>query len=234
MNEKNFEKFLKIKGKKSSVIDRNIRTIQKFNEYIIKNRGKKIQEVNSGDIKAYVDDTEKEKKSAKGTLYVLMNYFKFKEDNDLLKYTSRLRRSRTEKTRRIFPICKFMGINKNYVKKLEDYGIMNVEQMLQEGKTGKQRKELSTKLNIPEKIILELVKLSDLTRLGYVKTKLTRLYYDAGLDSPDKIAKFKPDELHEFFVKFVKESGWDGMVPNPSDLVHNIESARKLDKIVEE
>ncbi|MGC9367146.1 MAG: DUF4332 domain-containing protein [bacterium] len=190
--------------------------------------------MNSGDIKAYVDEIEKEKKSAKGTLYVLMNYFKFKEDNDLLKYTSRLRRSRTEKTKRIFPICKFMGIDKNYVKKLENCGIKNVEQMLEEGKTGKQRDELSKKLGIPKQAILELVKLFDLTRLGYVKTKLTRLYYDAGLDSPEKIAKFKPDELHELFVKFVKQSGWDGIIPHPGDLASNIENAKKLKKIVDE
>ena len=234
MEKRNFEKFLRRKGKKPNVVRRNLDNIEKFNEYLKKYRGKEIKRATLEDIQSYVEKIEKEKKSAKGILYVLMNYFKFKENDKLLKFTSKLREQRTKKSRRIFPIRKFMGINKNYVKKLEDYGIMNVEQMLQEGKTGKQRKELSTKLNIPEKIILELVKLSDLTRLGYVKTKLTRLYYDAGLDSPDKIAKFESEELRKFFVRFVKKSGWNGMVPNPSDLVHNIESARKLDKIVEE
>jgi hypothetical protein len=89
-------------------------------------------------------------------------------------------------------------------------------------------------LGISEAGILELVKLSDITRLGYVKRKLARLYYEAGLDSPAKIAAFKPQQLHDFFVKFVAESGWKGMVPNPKDLANNIKSARKLSEIVEE
>ena len=106
--------------------------------------------------------------------------------------------------------------------------------MLKMGKTKKQREKLAKQLNIPEKAILEIVKLSDLTRLGYVKAKLTRLYYNSGLDSPQKIAEFKPDELHSFFVKFVEETNWNGMVPNPGDLVSNIASARKLEIVVEE
>jgi len=106
--------------------------------------------------------------------------------------------------------------------------------MLKAGNTKVKREKLSQQLDIPEDAILELVKLSDITRLGYVKTKLTRLYYNAGLDSPQKIAAFEPDELHAFFVKFVKESKWDGMVPNPKDLVGNIASARKLKIVVEE
>ena len=106
--------------------------------------------------------------------------------------------------------------------------------MLEKGKTKKQREELSKQLAIPEESILELVKLSDITRLGYVRKKLSRLYYEAGLDSPAKVAAFEPKELHEFFIKFVEETGWDGMVPNPSDLVQNIKSAGKLSKVVEE
>jgi len=31
-----------------------------------------------------------------------------------------------------------------------------------------------------------------------------------------------------------EESGWDGMVPNPSDLVYNIKNAKQLPKVVEE
>ena len=127
-----------------------------------------------------------------------------------------------------------MDVNQEYVKALADAGIKNVNDMLEIGNTKIKRENLSKKFNIPEDAILELVKLSDITRLGYVKTKLTRLYYNAGLDSPEKIAKFEPGELHEFFVKFVKESNWDGMVPNPKDLAGNIVSARKLKKVVEE
>ena len=199
-----------------------------------KERGKELVDTVSEDIDSYVSLIEEEKKSAKGALYTLMNYFHFLEDKDLLAHASTMRGERTKKTRKVFPIKEFLKVNQEHVKKLATVGIKNVEQMLEKGKTKKQREELSKQLDIPEESILELVKLSDITRMGYVRKKLSRLYYEAGLDSPVKVAVFEPKELHKFFTKFVEESDWDGMVPNPGDLVSNIKNARQLSKIVEE
>ncbi|GAH31353.1 unnamed protein product, partial [marine sediment metagenome] len=173
---------------------RNVLAMRKFLSYLKEERKKKLDEITSEDILAYVETIEKDKKqSAKGSLYVLMNYFKFIEDEKLLSVTIDLREERTKKSRRIFPIREFLNINPNYVKKLGEIGIKNVEQMLEKGKTVKQRKALSEQLGIPEGRILELVQLSDITRMGYVKAKLSRLYHDSGLVSPLKVAKFKPE-----------------------------------------
>ncbi|NHJ31550.1 MAG: DUF4332 domain-containing protein [Asgard group archaeon] len=234
MDEEGFRKYLRRKGKKLEVVDRNIESVKFFTSFLQKERNKELADATKEDIDSYVAMIEEKKKSAKGALYTLMNYFYFLEDKELLAHARALRAERTKKTRRIFPIKEFLKVNQEHVKKLATIGVKNVEQMLEKGKTKKQREELSKQLAIPEESILELVKLSDITRLGYVKKKLSRLYYEAGLDSPAKIAVFDPEELHAFFVKFVKESGWDGMVPNPSDLVHNIKNARQLSKVVEE
>ncbi len=163
-----------------------------------------------------------------------MNYFQFLGQRELFHHARTLRNERTQKTRRSFPIKEFLNINRKHVEKLASIGIKNVDQMLENGRTKKHREQLSNQLDIPEKAILELVRLSDITRIGYVKTKLSRLYYDAGLHSPAKIAAFEPEQLHEFFVKFIADSGWDGMVPNPKDLVNNVRNARKLSRIVED
>jgi hypothetical protein len=234
MNEQEFRKYLKQKGKRPAVVDRNVTVLKNFTSYLLEKRKKNLDDVTTDDIDAFVMEIESKKQSAKGYLYVLMNYFRFLGNKDLLNHAKTLREQETKKTRRIFPIKEFLNINQDHVKKLAAIGIKNVEQMLEKGKTKKQREQLSKQLGIPEEAILELVKLSDITRIGYVKKKLSRLYYDTGLDSPVKIAEFEPKQLHEFFVKFVEESGWDGMVPNPKDLVNNIKSARKLSKIVEE
>ena len=234
MNEAEFRKYLKRRGKKPSVADRNVSILKDFVSYLLEKREKDLDLVTTSDIDAFVIEIERKKKSAKGYLYALMNYFHFAGNKDLLHHTKTLRLERTRRTRRVFPIKEFLGINQDHVKKLAAVGIKNVDQMLRKGKTKKQREQLSKQLDVPEGAILELVKLSDITRLGYVKKKLSRLYYDSGLDSPAKIAEFEPKQLHEFFVKFVDESGWDGMVPNPKDLVNNIKSARKLSRIVEE
>ena len=234
MDEKAFAAFLKKKGKKPNVIERNIRAMKDFVDFLNRELNIQLDDTSPEDIKRYVTTIEEQKKSAKGSLYVLMNYFKFTGDKELLKCAASLRQTRTEKSRNVFLLKNFMDVNQEYVKALAKAGIKNVNDMLEMGNTKIKRENLSKKLNIPEDAILEFVKLSDITRLGYVKTKLTRLYYNAGLDSPEKIAKFEPGELHEFFVKFVKESNWDGMVPNPKDLAGNIVSARKLKKVVEE
>lgn len=234
MDEEGFRKYLKRGGKKPHVVDRNIESVKIFTSFLRKEMNKDLADVTKEDLDSYVYMIEQKKQSAKGALYTLMNYFHFLKDNDMLAHANALRNDRTKKTRRIFPIKEFLKINQNYVMKLATIGIKNVEQMLENGKTKKQREELSKQLDIPEEFILELVKLSDITRMGYVKKKLSRLYYEAGLDSPVKVAAFESKELHEFFTKFVEETGWDGMIPNPSDLVSNIANARKLQKVVEE
>ncbi len=234
MREREFRKYLKQRGKRQAVVNKNVRVLKGFISYLLEKREKNLDSASTDDIDAFVGEIESKKQSAKGYLYVLMNYYHFQRNEDLLSYAKTLREERTKKARRIFPIKEFLNIDQDHVKKLAAIGIKNVAQMLEKGKTKKQREQLSKQLDIPEEAILELVKLSDITRIGYVKKKLSRLYYDTGLDSPAKIAELEPKQLHEFFVDFVRESGWNGMVPNPSDLVNNIKSARKLSKIVEE
>ncbi len=234
MIESEFRKYLKRRGKRPAVVDRNVRVLKGFISYLLEKREKNLDSASTDDLDAFVMEIEGKKQSAKGHLYVLMNYYHFQGNGDLLSHARTLREERTKKARRIFPIKEFLNIKQDHVKKLATVGIKNVAQMLENGKTKKQRERLAKQLDIPEEAILELVKLSDITRVGYVKKKLSRLYYDAGLDSPAKIAEFEPKQLHEFFVDFVRESGWNGMVPNPSDLVNNIKNASKLSKIVEE
>jgi hypothetical protein len=234
INEEGFRKYLKRKGKRPTVINRNVRVLKDFISYLRKERGRNLDEVGTNDIDSFVMEIENRKRSAKGNLYVLMNYFQSISNEELLHHTKTLRERRTKRTRRVFPIKEFLNVNQESVKRLATIGIKNVDQMLGRGKAKKQREQLSKQLGIPEDAILELVKLSDITRMGYVKRKLARLYYQAGLDSPARIAEFEPEQLHAFFVKFVEESGWDVMVPNPKDLTNNIKSARKLPRIVEE
>ncbi|MHA1223820.1 MAG: DUF4332 domain-containing protein [Candidatus Heimdallarchaeaceae archaeon] len=233
--EEEFRKYLRRKGKKPHVVDAMIKAASDFSTFLQEERKKQLDEVDKEDIAHYVEKYEQDtKKSAKIPLYKLMNFFSFLENDELAIFSGKLREERTKKTRRVFPLREFLNVDPNHVKKLAEIGIRNVEQMLESGKTINQRKELSKQLGIPEEAILELVKLSDITRMGYIKKKLSRLYYDSGLDSPLKVAKFEPDDLYEHFKNFIEETGWDGMVPNPSDLVNNIKSAKKLKKVVEE
>jgi len=228
-----FKKHLKNKGKKDTVIERNVRTVEDFQSYLTNEIKCDLTDVSNEDISQYVNKIEKERKSAKGFLYVMMNYFRYLGDQELFSHSAQLREDRTSKTRKIFPLKNFLGIDPDIIDKLSSSGITNVKQMMVHGKYKVQRKQLATSLDIPEEAILELVNLSDLTRLGYVKRKLSRLYYDAGIHSPIRVSEFEADELYKYFKAYIEDSGWDGMVPNKKDLENNIQSARKLKEIVE-
>ncbi len=233
MSFKGFRKYLKRQGKRNSVIDRNIRTIEDFQSFLKRDKTRELLDITEKDIISYVDKIEKEGKSAKGFLYVSTNYFRYLGDQELFSHSAKLREERTSKTRKKFPLKQFLGIDPVVIDKLSSIGIKDVEQILDHGKSNDQRRQLASSLEIPEEKILELVNLSDITRLGHVKRKLSRLYYDAGIRSPFQVAEFEAEELYKYLRTYVVESGWNGMIPNRKDLENNIENARKLLIIVE-
>jgi hypothetical protein len=112
-------------------------------------------------------------------------------------------------------------------------GIVTVEHMLAAAKTPKARKQLSKQAGVPLPMILELVKLSDLSRLGAIKSVRARLYYDAGLDTPDKFVHWEPDALQQMLIEFVERTGFDGIAPLPKELRNAIARAQQLSKAVQ-
>ncbi len=119
------------------------------------------------------------------------------------------------------------------MKKLAALGIRNVKDMLEAGQTRKAREELSVKTGIPAETILELVKLSDLSRLEGVKGIRARLYYDAGIDTVEKMAKQDPQKLRTKFIEFVKKTHFNGIPPLPKEIENSIAKAKKLPKTIE-
>jgi Domain of unknown function (DUF4332) len=140
----------------------------------------------------------------------------------------------TEKKRNPFKLRQFSGVNLEYIATLEKRGIKRTEQMLIAGRTKAQRMTLSNETNIPEDIILELVKLSDLARLPGVKGIRARLYHDAGVDSVEKMANWDPEALRTMVTEYVERTGFEGIPPLPKEVSSTIANARKLPKMVED
>lgn len=138
-----------------------------------------------------------------------------------------------EKKRNPFKLKEFRGVNPGHIEILNGVGIKNAEQMLKVGRTRKQRATLAKETGIPEKKILELVKLSDLARLPGVKGIRARLYYDAGVDSVEKMAGWEEEPLRIMVTKYVERTGFDGIPPLPKEVSSTIVNARKLPKVVE-
>jgi hypothetical protein len=92
---------------------------------------------------------------------------------------------------------------------------------------------LAARTGVPEEAILELVKLSDLARLTGVKGIRARLYYDAGIDTVAKMARWEPEALREMVVEFVERTGFEGVATLPAEARHTIREARALPKVLE-
>ncbi|MHA1171623.1 MAG: hypothetical protein ACTSQ3_06055, partial [Candidatus Heimdallarchaeota archaeon] len=72
MDEEGFRKYLKRKGKKLPVVDRNVESVKIFTSYLLEERNKDLADATKEDLDSYVSMIEQKKQSAKGALYTLM------------------------------------------------------------------------------------------------------------------------------------------------------------------
>ncbi|MFX1301530.1 MAG: DUF4332 domain-containing protein [Promethearchaeota archaeon] len=235
MDEEGFRQFLKRGGRKPHTVDNVVKIVRSFEAYLDKfAEGKAIEQTTPDDLATYVEWFEQEeKKSAKGQLWAIRYYYRFINNKPMVMQSSKFREQRTAKTRTFFKLRDFLGTDTTYVEKLEAFGIRDVDQMRTRGRTPDQRRELSIKTDVPEEVILELVKLSDLARLPGVKGIRARLYYKAGIDTVEKMAEQNPDALLIVMREFVEEIGFEGIAPLPKEIESSINTAKKLPKEID-
>jgi hypothetical protein len=135
--------------------------------------------------------------------------------------------------RKPFALAKFRGVDPEYASRLEAAGIQDVEQMLRAGRTPGDRQALSEQTGVPREAILEFVKLADLSRIGATRAVRARLYYDAGIDTLAKIARFEPETFRETLLAFVERTGFEGIAPLPKEARNAVSEARKLPQVIE-
>jgi hypothetical protein len=93
-------------------------------------------------------------------------------------------------------ISDFKGIPIEVVKKLEVIGIFNTLKLYPRIITQKARIDLTEATSIPYEQVLELAKLTDLSRIKWVGATFARMLLDVGVDSVEQAAKGKPEVLH--------------------------------------
>lgn len=233
MNEEGFRGFLRKGGRSQSAIKRCIVYVKEFETYIQNQKGsKKLGEASPENLENFVEWIERDPKtSAKTHLWALSYYYEYTSDEAMRKLANELRGQRIK--RKPFDLKKIRGVNPEHVTKLASIGIKNVKQMLETGKTRVSRQNLSEKTGIPLEAILEFVKLSDLARIPGIKGIRARLYFDAGVDTVEKMAEWNPKELRRMLIEFVERTGFDGIAPLPKEAEFSVKKAEKLPKIVE-
>jgi Domain of unknown function (DUF4332) len=235
MERDNFGLFLKKAGKKPHVIDGLICQVEKFEQYLIASKGRGLESAKVEDILSFADGLEKKRQgSARQGVRGVALYYRFANKPNLAKAATDLREQRIAKTRKAFPLKKFLGISPEHIAALEKIGITHADRLLTEGATNESRQELARRTGIPVPAILELVKLSDLSRMDGVKSIRTRLYYDAGVDTIEKMARQNPEEMLRITSEFVKRTNFNGIPPLPKEVFHTIKTAQELPIILKE
>lgn len=234
MDEEGFRKFLKGSGRSQSTLERALSYVRKFEQFLQEHRSITLEEVAPEDLEAFVEwIEEKPGTSAKLYLWGIRYYFTYTSNKKMSDWAGELREERIRTKRKPFQLKNFRGVSPENVKKLAAVGITNTEQMLEAGKTIGDRQELSERAGIPLDALVEFVKLSDLARIPGVKSTRARLYYDAGVDTAEKMAEWDPDALRTMLTEFVERTGFDGIPPTPKEAESTVETAQKLPKIVE-
>ncbi len=235
MDREALKKFLRKKGKKPPVVEKFLSMLDDYESFLKDHQNKTVIEESSVEnLEAYVEWYEKTTKNKANTvLWGLFSIFEFISRDDLYKRASSLREERTKKTRAVFKLKDYVGINQEYIKRLADIKIKNIEDMIAAGKTRDLRKELAEKTGISTDEILKLVKLANLSRLGAVKKIRAPLYYEAGFDTLDKIANISPEEFISKVQEFIDRTNYDAIAPLPKEAVNTVNTAKKLPKIIE-
>jgi hypothetical protein len=231
MRETEFRTFLKRNRRKDSAIKQIVQLVKGYEGYLHQfYHGRRIERGTTESLESYVSWLESETDaSASKPLWALRYYFDFIGSQELSDLAGEMRSERIK--RKPFFLKKIRGVNPEYIAKLKAVYIENTDQMLDEGRTPRLRQKLSERTGIPMEGILEFVKLSDLARLGAVRSVRARLYHDAGL-TPDIIAAWEPDQLRAMLVEWVEENNFDGIAPQPREVQNLVKDARKLPPLV--
>jgi hypothetical protein len=102
-------------------------------------------------------------------------------------------------------IADFSWISNSTIDKLAKAGIMNTEKLYDKIVTRIDRQKLANTTGIDYTEILQLTKLTDLSRIKWVGVTYARMLYDLGLDSVEKVAKADPVDLHVRINQRIKE-----------------------------
>ena len=230
MDETTFRQCLKRAGKQPHVIDGLVGQVRAFEAYLA-SRGHDLDDVTEQDVRDYVQSVPE--REARIRLRGIALYLRSAGNLALARLASDLRGASIASNRQSVRLREFRGVDVQDVVQLKAAGIVTAEHMLAAGKTPLLRQQLAERTAVSPGVILELVKLSDLSRIFGVKATRARLYYDAGLDTPAKFAPWEPDALRRMLLDFVQRTGFDGIAPLPKEIAFTIAAARELPPAVE-
>ena len=146
-----------------------------------------------------------------------------------INYLTLLRREANSYLPNPVRLDKLAGIPSENFKKLAELGIKNTRHILSEAATDNQRKGLSMKTGIPVEVLVELVGLSDLTRVYGVGPVFARMIYDLGIRSLNDFARGSSED----FIRLYEEQTGKKADFGVGEIQFSLDMAKELEQIAE-
>ena len=129
-------------------------------------------------------------------------------------------------------ITEIEGIGQALGAKLEEAGVPNQSQLLEQGCDRKGRKALAEKTGLDEKRILKWVNRADLARVKGIGSEYADLLEEAGVDTVPELAQRNAANLH---AKMEEVNGAKKLVrqmPSEKQVTDWVEQAKVLPRVV--
>lgn len=125
------------------------------------------------------------------------------------------------------------GVDPAYVNRLAALGLKNAKQLFERSVTPADRAALSSEADVPDGVLLELIRMSDIARVGYVGPIFARLIYEAGVVSLKKLAECQPEELYAQLVAVNNRQKLTKGSFTVRDVAYCVEAAKEHTEVIE-
>jgi hypothetical protein len=224
MDEQGFSEFMRNDKRSAGTIRKDIVFMKLFEDFL-SGRNKTLDEAVPKDLQEFLEVVDAKYRYG-AYLSATWHYYAY-TGNDRMRYAlDELDYQRPQPYR----LTKHIGVNPAHVNSLAAAGIKVIGDLIQAGKTEADRKNLSEPMGIPYDDLLELVKLSDLSRK--FGPKRARLYYDAGYDTFDKIAGMDPEVLKDKLIEHINKMGITTALPTLGEVDFSVEGAKRRPRLV--
>jgi glutaredoxin-related protein len=226
VDEDKFTVYMKQAKKPPATIKGYANSIKLYEDFLQKHEKVNcLEDSQPKNLKAFVDWGTEKGENVYRHFWGIRVYYEFIQrpnmDNKVREWMEYLQ-NETRKLR------EFPKVDKNSVKKLSAMGISTVNQFIQAANTPEKREILSQESGAPLEAILELYKLSELSRLPGLKKVRGRLFYEGGLDSLSVIAAMEAEEVHTTLQEYIDRTGFDGLAPTVGEAQLTIDMAKFL------
>jgi hypothetical protein len=147
-------------------------------------------------------------------------------------YLSILKREIASSQPKPVTLSEFPGIKKKTVEHLEKLGVKNTKQLFNFIKTDIERKGLCKQTGISYDEMLELTKLTDVSRIKWVGANFARLLVYSPYDTMEKVANANYANVYEALVKINKERKYFKGMFGLNDMKLCVIAARKVPKAI--